>query len=211
MAKEPIHLETRDSHGERLYSPSAGRNSADIALILEQDLPRGARVLEIAGGTGEHAAYICGRRPDIIWQPSDPDAGSRASQNSWAEDRPGQILPSLALDVMAPAWWSGLQDFDAVYCANMIHIAPWAAALGLAKGVSQLLGDSGKMYLYGPFQEGDATAPSNLEFDRNLKARNFEWGVRDLQSVKHIFADVGFNSCTRRVMPKENRMLIFSK
>ncbi len=209
--ENPTHLEDRTESGARLYSPSAARNKDVIADILEVRLPRGARVLEIAGGTGEHAVTICQRRPDILWQPSDPDPASRVSQDAWRLDAPGQILPSLRIDTMEAAWWEGLGTFDAVYCANMIHIAPWEAALGLAQGAAQLLSSGGIFCLYGPFKEGEATASSNLDFDESLKRRNPAWGVRDLQSVKHMFADAGFNSDALIVTPKENRMLIFSK
>lgn len=209
--KHPIHLENRNQDDGRLYSPSAGRNRADIGRILAARLPRGARVLEIASGTGEHGAHICGLRDDIIWQCSDPDADSRTSQNKWALDHPGQMLPSLNIDTTMPFWWNALGVFDAVYCANMIHIAPWEAAKGLVSGAAPLLRRPGNVFLYGPFLEGEATSASNLDFDRNLKGRNPDWGVRDLQSVKHIFADAGFNDPVRIVMPKENRLLIFSK
>ena len=214
MAKQPIHLEMRDTDGSgtaRRYSPSAGRNSAVIGKVLQEHLPRGARVLEIASGTGEHAAHICGLRNDVIWQPSDPDRNSRASQDDWARECPGQILPSLSIDTTQSNWWKTLGTFDVIYCANMIHIAPWEAAIGLVKGGQKLISEGGKIFLYGPFKEGDETATSNLLFDDNLKRRNPAWGVRDFDSVKHIFADVGFNHCAHIVMPKENRLLIFSK
>ena len=205
---DPIHLETRDQTGARLFSPSAGRNKAVIGEQLSSRLGKNARVLEIAGGTGEHAAHICGIRPDIVWQPSDPDAGSRASQNAWAADYPERILPSVHIDTTATGW----QDpFAGIYCANMIHIAPWGAAIGMADGAKDILEEGGQFFLYGPFKEGAETAPSNLQFDESLKSRNLAWGVRDLQSVKHIFADAGFNMTARIVMPKDNRLLVFSK
>lgn len=208
---DPIHLETRDQNGARLYSPSAGRNKAVIGEQLSSRLSKNVRVLEIAGGTGEHAAHICGIRPDIVWQPSDPDAGSRASQNAWAADYPERILPSLHIDTTAPRWQDPFAGFDAIYCANMIHIAPWEAAIGMADGAKDILEEGGQFFLYGPFKEGAETAPSNLQFDESLKLRNLAWGVRDLQSVKHIFADAGFNMTARVVMPKDNRLLVFSK
>lgn len=211
MTKDPIHLEDRAAQADRLFSPSAGRNSEPIGDKLDGVLSRGARILEIASGTGEHAAHMCSRRDDIIWQCSDPDATSRASQDSWAKDCPGQMLPSLEIDTTRPNWWVDLGEYEAMYCANMIHIAPWEAAVGLAKGAQALIAPKGVMCLYGPFKEGTDTAPSNLEFDENLKRRNPAWGVRDLDSVKHIFADAGFNACTRIVMPKNNRLLIFTR
>ncbi len=210
MAKDPIHLENRTETGARIYSPSAGRNQKPIADILLDVLPQNASVLEIAAGTGEHAVHMCQRRPDLIWQPSDPDERSRASQNAWRDDIGEQMRPSLFIDTTLPKWWQDLPRFNAIFCANMIHIAPWEAALGLAKGAGQIIEKGGKVCLYGPFKEGDKTAPSNLDFDKSLKNRNSDWGVRELDSVKHIFADQGFNLTARVVMPKENRILIFS-
>ena len=210
MAKLPIHLESRDAEGSRLFSPSAARNQEPIGDILVESLPENASVLEIAAGTGEHGVHICQRRPDITWQPSDPDEGSRHSQAAWRSACLDQIAPPLDINTMAANWWSGLPRFNALFCANMIHIAPWEAALGLAAGAPHVLKNDAKIYIYGPFKEGDDTAQSNLDFDISLKSRNSAWGVRELDSVKHIFADAGFNLTARIVMPKENRMLIFS-
>ena len=194
----------------RLYSPSAGRNSGPISEFLAQKLHKQASVLEIASGSGEHGVAICQKRSDITWQMSDPDERSRLSQNDWRLEFPDRIQPSLPLSMTNPEWWGGLEKFDAIYCANMIHIAPWEAALGLAQGAENILNFGGHLILYGPFKEGNQTAQSNLNFDRSLKSRNPTWGVRDLDSVKHIFADVGFNLQARIEMPAENRILLFS-
>jgi len=211
MTKPPIHLENREKSGARLYSPTAGRNKAPIGNALSPYLPKDASVLEIASGTGEHAAHMCGIRPDISWQPTDTDPESRASQNAWRLDVPAQMRPSLSIDTAAPEWHGGLDRYDVVYCANMIHIAPWEAALGLARGAGRILPVGGTMALYGPFKEGADTSESNLNFDANLKRRNPAWGVRNLSSVKHIFADAGLDLTVRAVMPAENRLLIFTK
>lgn len=211
MSKVPIHLENREKLGARLYSPTAARNKGPIGEVLAEYLPQDAKILEIASGTGEHAAHMCGVRPDIKWQPTDIDPESRSSQNAWRKDAPGQMYPALSIDTTAPAWWGGIEGVGVIYCANMIHIAPWEAALGLAKGAGELLPAGGVMALYGPFQEGPGTAESNLDFDANLKRRNPAWGVRDLAPVKHIFADAGLSLSARHVMPAENRLLVFTK
>jgi len=210
-SKDPIHLENREQAGERLFSPTAGRNKEPISQVINEYISEGARVLEIASGTGEHGAYMCGVRPDILWQPSDPNAESRASQDDWAKDCIGRMLPSLDIDTTLINWTEDLPNFDVIYCANMIHIAPWEAALGLVSGAAKLLGKGATFILYGPFLEGNETAESNLAFDTNLKARNPAWGVRNLEDVKHIFSEAGFTHTARIVMPKENRMLIFTK
>jgi len=209
--KDPIHLENREQTGARLFSPTAGRNKAPIGEVISQYIPQGARVLEIASGTGEHGAYMCGLRPDITWQPSDPNAESRASQDDWAMDCEGRMLSSLEIDTTQLNWMDGLSGYNAIYCANMIHIAPWQAALGLVSGASEVLDKGSKFILYGPFLEGEETAESNLKFDANLKSRNASWGVRNLEAVKHIFSEAGFTHTARIVMPKENRTLIFTK
>lgn len=209
--KPPIHLEDRESTGARLYSPTAGRNKDPIRKVLSKHLPQNAKVLEIASGSGEHGVHLCSLRPDIIWQYSDPDEDSRASQNDWRTEYPEQILAALPLNTMQAQWWVELGDINAIFCANMIHIAPWEAALGLAQGAKHLLSEKGDVFLYGPFLEGEETAPSNLAFNENLKVKNPEWGVRKLSAVKHIFSEQGFNLTARIVMPKENRLLIFTK
>lgn len=210
-SKDPIHLENRGKTGGRLFSPTAGRNKTAIGEVISPYIAEGATVLEIASGTGEHGAYMCGLRPDIIWQPSDPNAESRVSQNDWALDCDGRMLPSLEIDTTLADWTKNLSDFDVIYCANMIHIAPWEAALGLVQGAGKLLNKGASFILYGPFLEGEETAESNLQFNISLKSRNASWGVRNLDAVKHIFSEAGFTYEARIVMPKENRTLIFTK
>jgi len=209
--KPPIHLENREQSGARLFSPTAARNREAIGDVIIDYLPQGARVLEIASGSGEHGVHMCGLRPDIIWQTSDPNEASRASQNDWIKECSGNMLPSLNIDTTVTDWAKDLNPYDAIYCANMIHIAPWEACIGLAKGASKLLSKNRKLMLYGPILEGDETAESNLKFDETLKARNAAWGVRKLDSVKHIFNEHSFTLDARIVMPKENRTLIFTK
>lgn len=211
MSQDPIHLETRNADGPKRFSSSAARNHAVIAARLSTVLPPRARVLEIASGTGEHGFHACAARPDIIWQPSDPDVESRNSQNAWAADTKGQMLPSLSIDTTQPDWFEILPRYDAIFCANMIHIAPWEAAIGLVDGAQKLVSKNGVIVLYGPFKEGAHTAQSNLDFDASLKSRNPSWGVRDLASVKHIFAKAGFNTVARTAMPKNNLILEFSR
>ncbi len=209
--KDPIHLEDREQVGGRLFSPTAARNKAPIGEVISPYIPQDAKVLEIASGTGEHGAYMCGLRPDITWQASDPNVESRVSQNDWALECGGRMLSSLDIDTTEDAWTDSLSRFEVIYCANMIHIAPWEAALGLASGAGKLLGKGSTFILYGPFLEDNETAQSNLQFDVSLKSRNSSWGVRNLDAVKHIFSEAGFTDVARVVMPKENRTLIFTK
>ena len=207
----PIALEDRASEGARLSSPSAARNREPIMAALGERLSQGAHVLEIASGTGEHALAVVTARPDLSWTPSDPDPASRASENAWAEDAAGRIRPALDLDVSAADWWRALEPVDAIYCANMIHIAPWEAAEGLFEGAAHLLSDQGALYLYGPFLEGEQTAPSNLAFDASLKDRDPRWGVRDLEAVDALAGRCGLQRTDRLQMPSNNLLLTYKR
>lgn len=211
MKKDPIHLEDRLSEGAKKFSPTANRNKSPIFVALSPYLKPDARVLEIASGTGEHARFMCENRPDLVWQPSDPDAISRESQEAWASGLKNRMLTSQNIDVTQSGWAEPYMSFDAIFCANMIHIAPLSALEGLILGARDILCAGQILGLYGPFLEGVGTAPSNLQFDQNLKARNPDWGVRDLAYVKHMFADAGFNTKAQIEMPKENRLLILEK
>jgi len=194
-----------------MISPSSERNCGPIGEQLKSLLPKNTNVLEIASGTGQHGAHICGLRPDIRWQYTDLDAEALASQNAYAADNPEQLGPAKYIDVTTENWWQDLSDIDVIYCANMIHIAPWEAALGLAKGAGELLQSGQGLYLYGPFLIGTDSAPSNISFDQNLKSRNPDWGVRSLESVKHIFADAGLEFSVAIEMPRDNFLLVFKR
>jgi len=211
-----VALEDRNIVDGRMFSPSAGRNKAVVAANLAELLPQKAKVLEIASGTGEHGAALAQLRSDVLWQYSDIDPQSRSSQVAWADYISPKIKDAglrapLNLDMCATDWTHSLDRFDALFSANMIHIAPWEAALGLAAGAVDVLTDSGAIWLYGPFLDGAESAPSNLAFDASLKSRNSAWGVRSIDSVKHIFAKHGFNGYSRRDLPKNNLLLGFSR
>ena len=212
MSKPPIALETRQVEEGRLFSPSAGRNKAVIAAGLSELLPLNASVLEIGSGTGEHGVELLRLRPDLTWQFSDPDPASRASQAAWGHYAPQEFSLPLDLDVSDPESRSKItSQYDAIFSANMIHIAPLSALHGLVILAERTIKADGQVILYGPFLTGESTAPSNLDFDLSLKRRNPEWGVRDLSAVKHIFAKHGFNSAKLRDMPKNNLLLDMSR
>jgi len=174
-------------------------------------LPQGARVLEIASGTGQHGAYFTELRPDIIWQYSDVDTDAQESQKAYACDNSRQLKLPLQLDVAQENWWQRLEPITNIYCANMIHIAPWKAALGLTKGAGELLQAGDKLFLYGPFLFGVDSAQSNLDFTANLKQRNPVWGVRELVDVEELFVENGFHLDQQITMPRDNYLLVFCK
>ena len=65
------------------------------------------------------------------------------------------------LDVLAPSAASTVgSPFDAIFCANMIHIAPWATCAALMRLGRRELTPKGSLVLYGPFIEDDVPLES---------------------------------------------------
>jgi len=212
MSKPPIALEDRDQRDGRLFSPSARRNKTHIARALSTELPLNASVLEVGSGTGEHGIEILMQRPDLNWQFSDPDRASRESQKAWTAYSKLELNAPIDLDVAeAESHMQVTVKYDAIFSANMIHIAPISALHGLAELSANCMAEDGHVFLYGPFLRDANSAPSNLEFDQSLKRRNPAWGVRELDFVKHIFAKHGFNATSLRDMPKNNSLLGLSR
>ena len=193
----------------RRHAPATLRNRDPILAALRRFLPPTGTLLEIASGTGEHAVFFAAALPGITWQPSDPGADARESTDAHGADAAlSNLLPALALDVMAPAWPLGRAD--AVLCCNMIHIAPWAATEGLMAGAARLLPPGAPLLLYGPYrQAGIETAPSNEAFDADLRARDPAWGLRDLDAVTE--AARGFTREAVLTLPANNLLVTFRR
>ena len=194
-------------------SPASERNKGPILEQLLQFLPADAQVLEIASGTGQHVAHFAAALPRSAWQPTDADP---ANLPTIAARCDGQSLHNvhapLELDVHAPLW-PVPDDFDAVVCINMIHIAPWSATPALLAGSRRVLRADGPrlLFLYGPYREGGHhTTPSNEQFDASLRARNADWGVRDLETVTTAAGDQGFRRLTVARLPANNLLLAFA-
>lgn len=199
----------------RLCSPSVERNSAPLLNALAKVLPSAGRVLEVACGSGEHARAAAARFPNLTWRPSDPDPTARASAAAWrAEAGLETLLEPIALNAADKDWGVAAAEapYAAVVCVNMIHIAPWRACEGLIAGAARVLADDGVLVLYGPYRRfGAHTAPSNAEFDASLKARNPEWGVRDLEAVEALAAQAGFGPVRVIAMPANNFTVAFAR
>src|ERR1700733_1651236 len=174
------------------YRPHVVRNRDAILEVLRRRLPPKGLVLEVASGSGEHAAYFAAKLPALNWQPTDPDpeALASAAAHCTAAGVPNLLSP-LPLDVMSERW--PVERADIVMCCNMIHIAPWGACEGLVAGAGRTLAPGGLLYLYGPYKiGGEHTAPSNRDFDLDLRRRNPQWGIRDLDDVKALAERHGF-------------------
>ena len=194
--------------GVRRQAPAAARNVKPIGDMLAQWLPNSGLVLEVASGTGEHALAFAQRFPSLDWQPSDPDPEALASIAAWQSEGPPNLRPPMRIDVCAPEWT--IDRVDAILCTNMVHIAPWEAALGLLDGAARLLERGRSLILYGPWREaGVEPAPSNVAFDQSLKARDPRWGLRLVEDFALEAASRDLFLAGRRAMPANNIMLRF--
>jgi SAM-dependent methyltransferase len=193
------------------HAPAAARNRDPILDVLRPRLPAHGLVLEVASGSGEHVVHFAEALPGLVFQPSDRSAEARASIDDWVRTQGlGNVRAALALDAAGDVW--PLERADAVLCCNMIHIAPWEAAVGLIAGAAHLLPPTGTLYLYGPYRrDGRHTAPSNEAFDRDLRQRDPAWGVRDLEAVTALAGAQGFGPPEILAMPANNLSLVFKR
>lgn len=204
----------RAADDARLFSPSSERNKGPLFEALSDELVSGARVLEIASGSGEHAVHFCTARPDLIWQPSDIAEDALTSIAAWRTATNLQnIMAPLILDVTEKTWWRAVEGpIDFVLSCNMIHISPQATMPGLIAGAGALLGTGGMLALYGPFKkDGIHNSASNEEFDRSLKSRDPQWGIRDIDDIVREANRVGISFEREVAMPANNRVLLFRK
>lgn len=202
--------------GERLsdgrwQAAPAERNKAAILEVLQRVLPRAGLVLEIASGTGQHVVHFAGALPALTWQPSDADPDLRRSVALWTgREGLSNVRDPLPLDVRELPW--PVARADAVVCINMIHVAPRAATAALFRGAAAVLPAGGIVFLYGPYRRfGRHTAPSNEEFDAQLRAQDPEWGLRDVEDVERAARGEGLSLAETIAMPSNNFSLVFRK
>ncbi|ALO45844.1 DUF938 domain-containing protein [Pseudohongiella spirulinae] len=216
MSKTDLENDGRRSHA------SSQRNREPIRQVLHRILKPGATVLEIAAGTGEQAVYLSRELQADKWFPTDINPAALESINAWRRHEVNQVLqPAMILDVTAPpeSIIADLRDsganppaFDAIVCINMIHISPWAATEGLMRLAADALAPDGVLYLYGPYkQNGIHSAQSNADFDMDLRARNPEWGIRDLTDVSALARHHGLEAAGVVDMPVNNLSVLFRK
>lgn len=195
----------------RKHAPATSRNREPILFELKHLLVATGKLLEIASGTGEHAAYFASHLPHLEWQPTDLDANSLKSIDAWAaEAGSDNILPALKIDVREKSWPLG--TVDAIFNANMIHISHFDACIGLIEGAKRHLAPRGLLILYGPYRINDAhTAESNDSFDKDLRSRNPDWGIRDFELVRDECETRGLFLQARTPMPANNQLLVFCR
>jgi SAM-dependent methyltransferase len=204
----------------RLDAAAFHRNHEPIWAVLQKFLAgKSGDVVEAGSGTGQHVVHFAKHTPDIIWWPSDLNERHLKSIEAWrAHTGLPNIRPPLRIDLTDPAWCPAMHDGSgpvellAVFCANVIHIAPWRVAEGLFAGAGRYLRSDGRLFLYGPFKrEGKHTAMSNAVFDTSLREQDADWGVRDIVDLEKLAAGVGLALVETVPMPANNMILVFGR
>lgn len=212
--KLPSSLEDRTQTGGRLYSPSSARNKGPIADAFAAMGFTSGEVLEIGSGSGEHAVELLNRFPDLSWIASDLSEESRVSCAAWAkysglEDR----MQIRKIDLLARDSLADFKALDVLYSANVIHISPRGVLENMVSGAANILKSEGHLVLYGPFMRSGAhTSDSNAQFDKSLKSRNPEWGIRDLDlDVKPLAQENGLQIKAIQNMPANNLFIVIGR
>lgn len=196
------------------FSPAAERNRQPILEVLQQVLPERGTALEIASGTGQHVAWFAAHLPHWTWQPTDADAPSLNSIDARiAEGKLANVRAPLLLDVLSPVWLpEDTPAFDAIYCANMLHIAPWPTCAALMQGAARHLAQDGLLITYGPYLEDEVvTSFGNIAFDEELQAQNPAWGLRRREEVEAEAQQAGLRLAQRFALPANNLLLVWSR
>ena len=204
----------------RLDAAAFHRNHEAIWVVLSPFLAgKSGDVLEAGSGTGQHVVDFAGRTPELTWWPSDFNEQHLKSIDAWrAYAQLGNVRSPMRIDLSDPAWCAPMQDGSgpgsllAVFCANVVHIAPWPVAEGLIAGASKYLRPDGRLFIYGPFKRGGQhTSVSNAVFDTSLRSGNPEWGVRDVEEMQRVADGVGLALVETFEMPANNLILVFAK
>jgi cyclopropane fatty-acyl-phospholipid synthase-like methyltransferase len=191
-------------------SEACERNKEPIRKILAQAFAHSKKVLEIGSGTGQHALHFAAHFPHLVWQPSDTGEYLQGLRERIRHEGTANLLTPVELDVRRLPW--NLEPVDAVFTANTLHIMSWPAVRDFFSGLGAVLTTPAVLCVYGPFRyDGQYTSPSNAEFDRYLRARDPESGIRNFEDVNTLASEQGLSLSADHVMPANNQLLIWQK
>lgn len=191
-------------------APASDRNKHPILEQLQRLLNPEASVLEIGSGWGQHAVHFCRHLPSLKWQPSERSEEMESLHQRLALEGGPAIRDPICLDVQKDLW--PREVFDAAYSANTAHIMSWESVCAMFAGVSRCLGRGGLYFLYGPFNHsGSFTSTSNEAFDKELRSRKTEMGIRDIEALESLAASHQMLLVERINMPANNFLLVFEK
>lgn len=196
------------------FAPAAERNKLPILELLQANLPRTGKLLEIGSGSGQHVVCFAAALQDWVWQPSEQVQQLSGLQMRLRQQAAANVLPAIELDVAVTAHWPVRERYSAVYAANVAHIMSWREVECMFAGIQRCLQADGKFLLYGPFhRDGQPTSAGNAAFDTQLRSADIpagrDQGIRDDRAVIGLGSDHGLKLIADVAMPANNRTLVF--
>lgn len=193
----------------RRHAPSAMRNQDAILDVLRTEAPSHGKLLEIASGSGQHAAAGARALPGLIWQPSDANPDNLTSINAWrAHDPQPNLRAAVVLDAASPGWAAKWPAQDIVLIINLLHLIPADMAAAILSESALALAHNGRLMVYGPFlRDGQTTSDGDAAFDASLRAQDASIGYKDLAWVQAQFGAAGLKTRIM-AMPANNLMLV---
>jgi cyclopropane fatty-acyl-phospholipid synthase-like methyltransferase len=187
------------------------RNQGPILEILKEVIsPENRSLFEIGSGTGQHATFIAPHFKHILWTTSDVTANHKFIKENLAAAKIDNIRGPFQFEI-------GKDDFprvpyDLIFTANTFHIMSWKNCKTLMKVLGTRLREGSQVIIYGPFNyNGAFTSESNEAFDKMLKERNPESGIRAFEDVNNNMLKNGFTLYKDYPMPANNRTLVYTR
>jgi len=195
---------------DRPFAPATDRNSQPILEVIRHEFHGCESILEIGSGTGQHAVCFGAALGSLMWQTSDVEE-NHAGICAWlAEADLPNVRAPLRLDVLTNDMPSGI--YDGVYSANTAHIMSFAAVQKMFSLAAAVLPKGGAFVLYGPFRQGGVfNTPSNAEFHQSLRERDPEMGIRHLEDLDRLAADLSMHRVRLYAMPANNHIAVWMK
>ncbi len=192
------------------WSEASERNKGPILGILSGALRGRLLVLEIGAGTGQHAVHFARHLQELEWQPTERAEHLGALGERVRLEGTPNLRSPIPLDVNDVEW--SIVSVDVVYSANTLHIMAWPEVEAFFRGVGRVLVPGGQLAIYGPFRfDGNYTSDSNAEFDRYLRERDPESGIRDFEAVDALAAAEDLRLVANHAMPANNQLLIWRR
>ncbi|XP_028139355.1 methyltransferase-like 26 isoform X1 [Diabrotica virgifera virgifera] len=208
--------DTVSKQRKKVNFPSADRNKEPILEVLKQyfDNTIEGKVIEISSGTGQHAAHFAPHFPKLTFQPTENEPSLLESISAYAADTPTKNVKEPLLVNVVDDWtkWNVSNDFDYAINVNMIHVTPFSCTIGLFKNISSVLKPGGLLVTYGAYANNGVLEPeSNRQFDKSIRQRDPNCGVRDIQDIVKVSESYGIKLKEIIEMPANNKCLIWQK
>ena len=198
---------------DRLFAPSAERNSKPIINLIKRIAPKSGEALEIASGTGQHIIKMALALPNLSWLPSEVDEKRLKSITAWIKNENLQNIKSpVYLDATETGWAQNIPHYDFILLVNLLHLISWNETKTLLSELSKALKKNGVALIYGPFmRNGQLTSEGDKNFHNSLIQTDPDIGYKDDLDVQNLFFNSGLLLLEAVEMPANNLAFILQK